>query len=173
MSSLATPSAQVSLSDAAGFRGTYVALTLVQGLTMISYRQLAGSRLTFAAATIGMLFCMGGNFAMFPAQHRNRQPCGLQFPAGTVNDVPGFVGGIIQHLHLKTIPRIIKLQCRAQQTGNHFTLIVNRQLNCHKWEIVIVLSRRQPGVNFLLLIPAMLPLPSLSYALHASAMSFS
>ena len=35
-----------------------------------SYTRLAKHRLAFLAATVLMLFCMGGNFAMFPAQAR-------------------------------------------------------------------------------------------------------
>ena len=57
-----------ALSDSAGFKRPFVALTLVQGTTMLLYKLLAKSRITFAIATIMMLFCMGGNFAMFPAQ---------------------------------------------------------------------------------------------------------
>ena len=40
----------------------------VQGLTMYNYGRLAAYRPTFLIATVAMLFCMGGNFAMFPAQ---------------------------------------------------------------------------------------------------------
>lgn len=56
-----------SLSDSAGFKGPYLALTLIQGLTMLAYRRLAATRLGFTLATIAVLFCMGGNFAIFPA----------------------------------------------------------------------------------------------------------
>lgn len=35
---------------------------------MLLYRVLAKSRVAFTLATICMLFCMGGNFAMFPAE---------------------------------------------------------------------------------------------------------
>ena len=38
-----------------------------------SYTTLAKHRTTFLAATVLMLFCMGGNFAMFPAQARSRR----------------------------------------------------------------------------------------------------
>jgi len=57
-----------SLSDSMGFKRPFMALTAIQALTMISYRQLAATRPTFLLATVLMLFCMGGNFAMFPAQ---------------------------------------------------------------------------------------------------------
>lgn len=56
------------VSDVAGFKRPFVVLTLLQSATMLSYARLARSRATFALATIVMLFCMGGNFAMFPAQ---------------------------------------------------------------------------------------------------------
>ena len=35
---------------------------------MLAYKSLSANRVTFAIATVLMLFCMGGNFAMFPAQ---------------------------------------------------------------------------------------------------------
>ena len=35
---------------------------------MYNFGRLAATRPTFLAATVLMLFCMGGNFAMFPAQ---------------------------------------------------------------------------------------------------------
>ena len=35
---------------------------------MYNYGRLAATRPTFLVATVLMLFCMGGNFAMFPAQ---------------------------------------------------------------------------------------------------------
>ena len=35
---------------------------------MYNYGRLAAYRPTFMLATVTMLFCMGGNFAMFPAQ---------------------------------------------------------------------------------------------------------
>jgi len=57
-----------SLSDKLGFKKLFTALTALQLITMLSYRYLAASRPTFALATVLMLFCMGGNFAMFPAQ---------------------------------------------------------------------------------------------------------
>jgi len=57
-----------TLSDKLGFKRCFTALTLVQGLTMYNYGRLAAYRPTFLIATIAMLFCMGGNFAMFPAQ---------------------------------------------------------------------------------------------------------
>lgn len=57
-----------SLSDSMGFKLPFTILTALQGITMLSYKALAASKITFALATITMLFCMGGNFAMFPAQ---------------------------------------------------------------------------------------------------------
>jgi len=57
-----------SLSDSQGFARCFRALTAVQAVTMLLYRALAASRLTFALGTVLLLFCMGGNFAMFPAQ---------------------------------------------------------------------------------------------------------
>ena len=51
-----------------GFRRSFLALSLVQAATMSAYLSLASTRLGFAAGTVLMLFCMGGNFAMFPAQ---------------------------------------------------------------------------------------------------------
>ena len=56
------------ISDVAGFKRPFVVLTLLQSATMLSFVALARSRVTFALATVVMLFCMGGNFAMFPAQ---------------------------------------------------------------------------------------------------------
>jgi len=57
-----------SLSDRLGFKPCFLMLATLQSLTMFFYRALAATRLTFAIATVVMLFCMGGNFAMFPAQ---------------------------------------------------------------------------------------------------------
>jgi len=57
-----------SLSDSVGFKRCFQTLALIQATTMLLYRYLAASRVTFAAGTILLLFCMGGNFAMFPAQ---------------------------------------------------------------------------------------------------------
>lgn len=57
-----------SRSDKQGFRRTFIELAALQAVTMASYLFLSSSRLGFAAATILMLFCMGGTFAMFPAQ---------------------------------------------------------------------------------------------------------
>jgi len=56
------------LTDVVGFKRPFMALTLMQAATMLSYARLAKHRFTFAAATVLMLFGMGGNFAMFPAQ---------------------------------------------------------------------------------------------------------
>lgn len=55
-------------SDARGFRRTFFELTALQSATLASYVILAKTRLGFACATVLMLFCMGGNFAMFAAQ---------------------------------------------------------------------------------------------------------
>jgi len=57
-----------ALSDVAGFKRPFMLLTTLQAVTMLAYTTLAKSRATFAAATVLMLFCMGGNFAMMPAQ---------------------------------------------------------------------------------------------------------
>jgi len=57
-----------SLSDTYGFKTCFSALTLLQGLTMYNFGRLAQNRATFLLSTVFMLFCMGGNFAMFPAQ---------------------------------------------------------------------------------------------------------
>jgi len=57
-----------ALSDAIGFKASFVPLTLLQGTTLLSFPALAASRLTFLLATVAMLFCMGGTFALFPAQ---------------------------------------------------------------------------------------------------------
>ena len=57
-----------ALSDSYGFRGPFRLLTGLQFITMVGYRALATSRRAFALETVLMCFCMGGNFAMFPAQ---------------------------------------------------------------------------------------------------------
>ncbi|EOD26287.1 hypothetical protein EMIHUDRAFT_115078 [Emiliania huxleyi CCMP1516] len=51
-----------------GSVASFVPLTLLQGTTLLSFPALAASRLTFLLATVAMLFCMGGTFALFPAQ---------------------------------------------------------------------------------------------------------
>jgi len=57
-----------SISDTLGFKKPFFALTLLQATTMLNYKRFASSRPAFLLATIVMLFCMGGNFAMMPAQ---------------------------------------------------------------------------------------------------------
>jgi len=57
-----------AMSDIHGFKRPFTLLTLIQASAMLSYNQLAAYRPTFLLATVLMLFCMGGNFAMFPAQ---------------------------------------------------------------------------------------------------------
>ena len=57
-----------SLSDSIGFKPCFSVLTTLQGLVMLNFGRLAANRLTFLLSTVFMLFCMGGNFAMFPAQ---------------------------------------------------------------------------------------------------------
>jgi len=57
-----------SMSDTYGFKACFSALTLLQGLTMYNFGRLAEHRVTFLLSTVFLLFCMGGNFAMFPAQ---------------------------------------------------------------------------------------------------------
>lgn len=57
-----------ALSDAFGFKRPFLTLTVIEALCMLSFQRLASNRLTFAIATIAMHFCMGGAFAMFPAQ---------------------------------------------------------------------------------------------------------
>jgi OFA family oxalate/formate antiporter-like MFS transporter len=60
-----------SITDAAGFKGPFIALALVEALVMINFQAFTHSRIAFAFATTIMLFCMGGNFAMFPPEtHR-------------------------------------------------------------------------------------------------------
>ena len=56
------------LTDIVGFKRPFMALTLMQSVVMLCYARLAQNRVTFAVATVLMLFGMGGNFAMFPAQ---------------------------------------------------------------------------------------------------------
>jgi MFS transporter, OFA family, oxalate/formate antiporter len=53
--------------DAADFKRPFAALTALQAVTMALYTRVSSSRAGFAAATSIMLFCLGGNFAMFPA----------------------------------------------------------------------------------------------------------
>ena len=55
-------------SDKRGFKRTFLELAVIQSIAMASYGLLSATRLGFATATVVMLFCMGGNFAMFPAQ---------------------------------------------------------------------------------------------------------
>ena len=55
------------MSDKFGFRRCFLTLTALQASTMLGYRKLAERRLTFALGTQVMLFCMSGNFVMFPA----------------------------------------------------------------------------------------------------------
>ncbi len=43
----------------------------------------------------------------------------------------GFVGGIIQHLDLKELPRIIEFAYGAKQAFGHVNFIKNRQLHRH------------------------------------------
>ncbi len=57
-----------STSDVYGFRRPFRVLASIQLVTMLAFTTLAKTRLTFGLATILMLFCMGGNFAMFPAE---------------------------------------------------------------------------------------------------------
>ena len=56
------------LTDVVGFKRPFMALTLMQSAVMLNYARLAQHRVTFLIATVLMLFGMGGNFAMFPAQ---------------------------------------------------------------------------------------------------------
>ncbi|KOO53092.1 major facilitator superfamily protein [Chrysochromulina tobinii] len=56
-----------TMSDKFGFRRCFLTLTALQASTMLVYRKLAERRLTFALGTQVMLFCMSGNFVMFPA----------------------------------------------------------------------------------------------------------
>ena len=56
-----------AMSDKFGFRRCFLTLTALQASTMLVYRKLAERRLTFALGTQVMLFCMSGNFVMFPA----------------------------------------------------------------------------------------------------------
>ena len=56
------------LTDVAGFKRPFMVLTLMQSAVMLCYARLAQNRVTFAVATVLMLFRMGGNFAMFPPQ---------------------------------------------------------------------------------------------------------
>ncbi|KAG5190612.1 major facilitator superfamily domain-containing protein [Tribonema minus] len=56
-----------NMLDAAGFNRPFAALVTLQAATMAAYTTLARSRAGFAAATCAILFCLGGNFAMFPA----------------------------------------------------------------------------------------------------------
>jgi MFS family permease len=56
-----------AMSDKFGFRRCFLTLTALQASTMLVYRKLAERRLTFALGTQAMLFCMSGNFVMFPA----------------------------------------------------------------------------------------------------------
>ena len=55
-------------SDGLGFKRAFMLLACLQAATMASFLALSATRVGFAAATVLMLFCMGGNFAMFPAQ---------------------------------------------------------------------------------------------------------
>eukprot|EP00747_Dinoflagellata_sp_TGD_P142737 gnl/TRDRNA2_/TRDRNA2_176285_c0_seq1.p1 gnl/TRDRNA2_/TRDRNA2_176285_c0~~gnl/TRDRNA2_/TRDRNA2_176285_c0_seq1.p1 ORF type:complete len:689 (+),score=150.46 gnl/TRDRNA2_/TRDRNA2_176285_c0_seq1:47-2068(+) len=57
-----------TLSDIIGFRKTFIALTLMQAAFMSPYNYMTSSKISFIIATIAMLFGMGGNFAMFPAE---------------------------------------------------------------------------------------------------------
>merc|ERR1712048_54725 len=57
-----------SLSDVYGFKGPFILLTLCQGCFMLAFRWFTVSQTTFPLATTVILFCMGGNYAMFPAE---------------------------------------------------------------------------------------------------------
>jgi len=53
--------------DSKGFKGPFGALASIQAVIMALYSTLAQSRIGFAFATCAILFCMGGNFSIFPA----------------------------------------------------------------------------------------------------------
>ncbi|CAM9822255.1 unnamed protein product, partial [Phaeothamnion confervicola] len=53
--------------DAVGFRRPFALLAALQAAAMALYPVVARTKVGFAAATCTILFCLGGNFAMFPA----------------------------------------------------------------------------------------------------------
>uniref|UniRef100_A0A7S4F4J8 Major facilitator superfamily (MFS) profile domain-containing protein n=1 Tax=Chrysotila carterae TaxID=13221 RepID=A0A7S4F4J8_CHRCT len=63
-----------AFADIFGFKTPFMILTVIQAVTMMFFKQLAATRATFTMATVVMLFCMGGNFAMFPAQVKSSAP---------------------------------------------------------------------------------------------------
>jgi OFA family oxalate/formate antiporter-like MFS transporter len=57
-----------AMSDFYGFGPPFIALTLTEAFFMFFFKQFSSFRSTFLLATTVMLFCLGGNFAMFPAE---------------------------------------------------------------------------------------------------------
>lgn len=84
-----------SLSDVYGFKRPFIALTVAQGFFMITFKFFAMSKFTFSLATTVILFCMGGNYAMFPAQTLRKFGAngglvyGVMFSAFTVGALVG------------------------------------------------------------------------------------
>lgn len=61
-----------AMLDHFGFRGPFIVQTLIQSLIMINFKALAAFRHTFAISTILVLFCLGGQFSMFPAENQQK-----------------------------------------------------------------------------------------------------
>lgn len=56
-----------SISDVIGFKNSFTLLTLLQMLLMLSYKYSVTSKLSFAANTCMLFFCLAGNLALMPS----------------------------------------------------------------------------------------------------------
>ncbi len=55
-----------NMLDYFGFLKPFFALAMIQAAVMAIYASISQNRMAFLAATCAILFCLGGNFAMFP-----------------------------------------------------------------------------------------------------------
>src|SRR2546423_2032779 len=51
-------------------------------------------------------------------------------------NLPCVIGGIVQHLDLQQVPRVIEFADGAQQSLNHVHFIEDRQLHRHFWQLI-------------------------------------
>src|SRR5947209_4006785 len=56
--------------------------------------------------------------------------CSMAFHAAA-RHIPCFIGGIVEHLNIEKLSRVIKSRNSLYQPLNHVTLVENRQLHCH------------------------------------------
>ncbi len=87
-------------------------------------------------------------FAFFAAHLLYLQTLGLVFFHFAAHHFLRFVGGVVEHMNLESVGRVVKLSDAVNEALGHIHFVVQRQLNRHEGVLFVALLLAHAGGVF-------------------------